>query len=90
MNCNKCGETCLISYDTEHSEFYGQIVHYSAGYNSPVLEDGYSYTFTLCERCLASIICTLKNPPTVVDYITGEPVRYADQTSRQKPEGEKT
>jgi len=89
MICNRCGNSCLISYDTEHEEFYGNIVHYSAGYNSPVLPDGYSYTFSLCERCISDIIVTLKNPPTVVDYMTGEKIPYAEfKEWLTKPNGE--
>lgn len=65
--CNKCGESCeksfYDSYVKIHSEFYGLIeTRAESGYLSDHLEDGYSYVFSLCEKCLKNMFKRFKIP----------------------------
>lgn len=62
--CNKCGESCepWVSDDgraTGHGLIEAKV---SGGYSSPVLPDGHSYCFSLCEKCLLELMKTFKHP----------------------------
>ena len=52
IHCNQCGLSCK----SPMGEYYGLIeATVLAGYESTHLEDGDSYKFSLCERCLSEL-----------------------------------
>jgi hypothetical protein len=62
--CNKCGESCepWVS-DNGRATGHGLIeAKVSGGYSSPILPDGHSYCFSLCEKCLVELMKTFKHP----------------------------
>lgn len=60
--CNKCGKSCRPS--DEVPDFYGLIeASFSTGYESKALPDGMSYTFSLCEECLAELFDSFQIEP---------------------------
>ncbi len=66
--CNKCGESCIPEHcrDGNHGpgSFYGLIeASFTSGYCSPTLPDGNSYSFSICETCMAEIFKTFKIAP---------------------------
>lgn len=66
--CNKCGGSCK-SADEYDTNFYGLIETYiEGGYNSISLEDGMSYTFSLCEKCLKELFENFKIPVEKKEY----------------------
>lgn len=59
--CNKCGESCKLP--TSSLQFYGLIeTKVSGGYDSIILDDLHTYTFSLCEACLKELFETFKLP----------------------------
>jgi predicted molibdopterin-dependent oxidoreductase YjgC len=61
--CNQCGNTCKTN-----NNFEGLIeVIASGGYNSQVIGDETSIKFSLCEKCLGSVINNFKIPPSKRD-----------------------
>lgn len=67
--CNKCGKTCAVPLTSTHDmvNYHGLIeASVRGGYRSPVLTDGATYTFSLCELCLAKMMKTwLIEPETI-------------------------
>jgi len=69
--CNKCGKSCRgtdpsIDKNKKHysKAFYGLIETTVYGsYFSPALTDETSYTFSLCEACIAKMIKKFVIPP---------------------------
>jgi len=52
--CNKCSKSCRPN--KEVSDFYGLIeASFATGYESEALPDGVTFTFSLCEECLAEM-----------------------------------
>lgn len=67
--CNKCGESLFvligIAQDTDERivDTYGIVEHtYTGGYGSDPLHDLTSYTFSLCEPCLAELFKSFTIP----------------------------
>ena len=64
--CNLCGKSCMKELDgTEPvlKEFYGARVRIDGGYCSTAIPDGISYSFELCEKCVADLMKKFKHPP---------------------------
>jgi hypothetical protein len=60
--CNKCG-CSLKEGDGFVEDFYGLTeVTVTGGYFSKQLDDGSSYSFSLCEACLSEMFSTFKVP----------------------------
>lgn len=66
--CNMCGKSCMEG-TTEITENYSTNISISGGYFSPVLTDGVTYEFDLCERCVYDIMQKLKIPATNTDEL---------------------
>ena len=64
--CNKCGEICHT--DEFGGEPYGLSTTVDAGYFSTALQDGNSYTFSICESCLVELFTGFKIPVKVDEY----------------------
>jgi hypothetical protein len=61
--CNKCGKSCKTDGKST-SENYGLIdAKVNGGYYSEKLEDGCSYSFSLCEPCLWDLFESCKVKP---------------------------
>jgi hypothetical protein len=57
--CNKCGKTCSMPHAA--LQHFGLIeAEVSGGFDSTVLEDLHTYTFSLCEVCLKELFSTFK------------------------------
>lgn len=69
--CNKCeSPVSLTGPNGEPLGYYGLIdAHVMGGYYSPLLEDGASYTFSLCEVCVKELMDSFKYPPHKTDYL---------------------
>lgn len=63
--CNRCGGSCRSKLDPiENTDFYGLIeASFSTGYFSQHLPDGFIYSFSLCEECLAELFKSFKIEP---------------------------
>jgi hypothetical protein len=69
--CNKCGKTCLRG-DDHGKEPYGLIeAEVGTGYYSTSLPDGHTYTFSICEDCLAELFKDFKVQPEVESMFEG-------------------
>jgi hypothetical protein len=70
--CNMCGNSLLTS--NHEGAFHGGLVNakVSGGYDSEYLSDMSSYTFSFCEKCLASILLKCKIEPYISEYGFGE------------------
>lgn len=69
VHCNKCGSSMKVTASGS-DEFYGLVgckVH--GGFNSSNLEDGISYEFDLCEKCLSKLFETFKHPVSKTRYL---------------------
>ncbi len=64
--CNRCGDSLLT-----HPEYGSDGLHteYHGGYGSSPLADMTSYSFDLCEPCLAWLFMQFKTPPTIQDQM---------------------
>ena len=63
--CNNCGSSCRKNQDCG---FEGLIeVEASGGYESEIIGDGSSISFSLCEGCLIAITNKFKHPPLKKD-----------------------
>lgn len=59
--CNKCGESCRRNNGDLFMGYYGLInAKVSGGYMSDPLQDGKTYKFSLCEKCLNNIFKKFK------------------------------
>lgn len=65
--CNKCGKSCKTDVKA-NCENYGLIdAKVNGGYYSEKLEDGCSYSFSLCEPCLWALFESCKIKPKAKD-----------------------
>jgi hypothetical protein len=66
--CNKCGGSC-VPKGRRPDDAYGPHGLIEAevvgGYDSPVLPDGTTYQFSLCEGCLSALFATFVHDPRV-------------------------
>lgn len=72
--CNKCGESCQPKDASEREGqflgWYGLIeATVGGGYYSTHLDDGFEYTFSLCEPCLYELFQTFKLKPSPFDAL---------------------
>jgi Fe-S-cluster containining protein len=69
--CNKCGGSCCTKFDPiENTDFYGLIeASFSTGYFSQHLPDGFIYSFSLCEKCLAELFKSFKIEPKTIGFL---------------------
>lgn len=66
--CNKCGKSCK----TPIGNYEGLIeARVEGGYDSPVIGDCVSWTFSVCEHCLAEFVATFKIPAAGEDFFGG-------------------
>lgn len=72
--CNNCGGSCKAEIKDDNGQivgqdFYGLIeLKVSGGFFSTHLEDGSSYTFSLCEKCLVEkVFAGMKHAPDKKD-----------------------
>jgi len=71
INCNKCGNDCnkklTLSDDECIVNCIGEQYRYQGCYGSDVLEEFKTYTFTLCEPCLADLFKSFIIPVKIED-----------------------
>ena len=84
--CNGCGGTMrakdldgnVVDSSEEGAPFGLVDAKVSGGYLSSWLSDGTSYTFSMCERCLRSLMGKMVVPPSTYSYIDGRAEEYQD------------
>lgn len=70
--CNKCGAS-MYNGKANIGNCFGLIeAKVSGGYDSPVLGDCETYTFSLCERCLLVLFNDCQVKPHFHDRIIGD------------------
>lgn len=79
-NCNGCGMTTATRYRATPDGWgaYGLEARANGRYASPVLDDGITYSFRLCEGCLFHLMERFKLPPTVTGYNLGTGAPMSD------------
>lgn len=67
--CNKCGESLvhIVGDDTDVTCGLPEC-YVEGGYYSPCIEDGVSYSFDLCERCVLDLMKEFKHPAKRKDW----------------------
>lgn len=71
--CNNCGKSCQDKPHSSIKEYNGLIeVEVSGGYTSSFIEDGTTWRFSICEKCLDSITKKFKIPVDIknLDFST--------------------
>ena len=67
--CNRCAKSLKIKNSSSPNDFFGLVEHTIHGsYDSISLNDCTSYTFSLCEKCLAGLFKSFEIPPKIDKY----------------------
>lgn len=88
--CNKCAKSILhVDYTDDqgkmHFSAYGITEYtYKGGYGSDPLEDTTSYTFSLCEPCLADMFKSFLIPVDVSEYHIMDGTVYRNDERQEK------
>lgn len=73
VRCNLCGEPCGHVVSSGALYEMGLIrCTVSGGFESTALDDGATYTFSLCEFCLDWLFTQMRTPPVVGSYVGGD------------------
>lgn len=72
VKCKYCN-ICKAYLKNIHDSYYGLVdAKFSSGYDSTHFLDGYSFTFSLCEKCLYDLFDKFTKSPNIINYFDSE------------------
>jgi hypothetical protein len=84
IKCKYCN-ICKTYLKNIHGSYYGLVdANFSSGYDSTHFIDGFSFTFSLCEKCLYDLFDKFKKSPKIKGYIGGEKLTLKQYRDNEK------
>lgn len=84
IKCKYCN-ICKTYLKNIHGSYYGLIdANFSSGYESTDFLDGFSFDFSLCEKCLHDLFDRFKKSPKITNYFDGEKLTLSQYRKSEK------